>query len=91
MLIGAELYLVEPANQPPGESPCMRLGLWRFAAFRYSAEQSALFNSSFSLYREIAGVGITVFVFSVRHDRFPAIALPVTAGNFLYIAGSNSP
>ena len=53
----------------------------------FSRTRALLFNF-FSALVAIAGVGIA-FVFQSAMTDFPAVALPVTAGTFLYIAGSN--
>ncbi len=53
----------------------------------YSRSKALLFNF-LSACIAIAGVGIA-FLFQSAMNDFPAIALPVTAGTFLYIAGSN--
>ncbi len=53
----------------------------------YSRSRALLFNF-LSACIAIAGVGIA-FVFQSSMNDFPAIALPLTAGTFLYIAGSN--
>jgi zinc and cadmium transporter len=53
----------------------------------YSRSKALLFNF-LSACIAIAGVGIA-FGFQSTIKDFPAIALPVTAGTFLYIAGSN--
>jgi zinc and cadmium transporter len=53
----------------------------------YSRGKALLFNF-LSACIAIAGVGIA-FAFQSALSDFPAIALPVTAGSFLYIAGTN--
>ena len=53
----------------------------------YSCGKALLFNF-LSACIAIAGVGIA-FGFQSALSDFPAIALPVTAGSFLYIAGTN--
>ncbi|SRR5258706_10178918 len=53
----------------------------------YSRSKALLFNF-LSACIAIAGVGIA-FLFQSAMSDFPAIALPITAGTFLYIAGSN--
>jgi len=53
----------------------------------YSRGKALLFNF-LSACIAMAGVGIA-FAFQSTMNDFPAIALPVTAGTFLYIAGTN--
>ncbi len=53
----------------------------------YSRSRALLFNFLSALIA-MAGVGIA-FGFQSAMNDFPTIALPVTAGTFLYIAGSN--
>lgn len=53
----------------------------------YSRSKALLFNFLSACFA-IVGVGIA-FLFETAVRDFPAIALPVTAGTFLYIAGTN--